>query len=220
MHQIRPPFLELSFYWQNQSNYYSFHNLVAYLLANGAEAEGPIEDGPATGMYKTLLRHVTGTTGRSEIVSSLYLITPEAAKNDWCPIAIWTEGEIFCWPEPTKKQRLAARSTGKAVAKKFLQICDALNPDYASINVEYGLQCLTDLKANPSSCAFKDFYLRRNFVGSQKLERILNCCAGSYRKDLEDGIYISSSGDFNPAKINVDGTNACCDAARILTERS
>jgi hypothetical protein len=153
------------------------------------------------------LHDVIGSGAGGAAVVTYQSISAKAAQFDRHPVAIWMDGWLF--DEPVRKtNRAKARSTGKRVYRTFVGIADALRPEYAAITSDWPLECPIDLRRDPRTHAFQDFYLSGTVLKRLKLDSILAIFAGEYVERTAAGWYISATAEFNPA-----GTSSPADWA-------
>lgn len=143
-------------------------------------------------------------------------ISPEAAAVDHHPIAIWSTGTPFDGPVENKQERRQRQQFGTRVYRRFLNLIRRLEPSYAALTVEYALECPTDLRRDPRSLAFDDFYVSATYLGAQRTAQVLALFPRAYREAVSDGWYISCSGDLNPKNVQVDRNNATDEVAAII----
>jgi hypothetical protein len=145
-------------------------------------------------------------------------ISPEAARTDRHPLAVITEGEVFCG---TLREHFARRrhEAGTAVYSRFRELVLALDPAYASITVEWPLECPTDLRRDSRSGAFRDFFVGGSYLASEELGLLQELFSGAFVEPLANGLYISSSEDFNPERRSLGAESAqwrSVDAAKLI----
>jgi hypothetical protein len=122
-------------------------------------------------------------------------ISEKASQIDTHPIVLLTSGQNLNKLVSGSKSK--SDSMARNAYKCFIALVNETLPTYAAITVEYGLECLTDLRDDPISLAFRDFYIDNNHLSKKNLNRLLKLYSGAYIETLENGVYISSSG-FNP----------------------
>lgn len=177
---------------------------------------------PLTADVSTIMRYLTDpdvriievymggaigiTVNTAEILTYLS-ISPEAVRTDKHPIAILTEGELF---SGTLRHEFSqsARKAGMQVYHSFCALIEALQPAYAAITVENPLECPTDLRRDPRSLAFCDFFVSRAYIGALKLRIIQTFFQGAFIESMGDGIYISCTEEFNPEGRSLDAEYA------------
>jgi hypothetical protein len=125
-----------------------------------------------------------------------------------------TEGEAFSGPLASKR---VADAQGLKVRERFLELATNIGRcAYGAILVEYSLEEPEELRNDPRSLAFCDFY-----VGSASLEQTAVCeiveLAGkdSFVEFLADGVYVSMSRWFNPERRAVGAEESMERSARI-----
>jgi len=101
-------------------------------------------------------------------------------------VAIWVEGAAFSRASNTdvsKKEKQIAFNSLCA----FKKLISHLQPSYAAITVDYGLENPCDLRRDPRSLAFRDFYLSRTDFGENFLVELRNKFPNSVYDDYENG---------------------------------
>jgi hypothetical protein len=170
---------------------------------------------PDIRLIEVYLDGAIGVARNAAEIVSYVSVSPEAAHADRHPLAILTEAEIF---SGSLRQRFArrARRAGRQVYQRLRALVEATRPAYAAITVEFPLQCPTDLRRDPRSLAFRDFFVSGTYIGAPNLAVAKNLFAGAFVEPLTDGLYISCTKDFNP-----DGRNLPVeDAQRRSVEQA
>lgn len=226
------PFLETNFYFADIPDEIAFMHVLRALASVGARftGHGTVRCGVGTDHVREEFatinslqdadacvaagnRHLVQVSmadasaaqrGGGEIVA-FQSISEEAAVTDHHPIAIWSSGPLFSGPLD-KRERRERRQLGAKMYRRFLDLIRKLEPSYAAFTVESPLECPTDLRRDPRSYAFNDFYVDANFLGASRTERVLALFPDAYREPVAKGWYISCWGDFNPKHIQVDRT--------------
>ena len=147
-----------------------------------------------------------GATGTLEDVAEVvtYLdISPAAVGMDRHPLAIWTEGWLFSGPIRID-EAVAAKAVGMRLYERFRTLIGMLRPAYAAITHESPLECPADLRRDPRTLSFYDFYVSRTYLGRGNTERVKELFIDAYIEELDEGIYVSTWPEFNPAGIEVD----------------
>ncbi len=121
-------------------------------------------------------------------------ISDEASQQDHHPISVWLSGIAF---DPIPELEAERQALGERVYALFTQLARALSPTYAAITFEYALECLTDLKRDPRSLAFRNFYVANDLLGDNQAA-LIGLYTGAYIEPLPDGVYISCTAEFNP----------------------
>ena len=160
----------------------------------------------------------------AEIITYNSIYSEEATQKDKHPISILTEGAMFSEPEILRQTygKENIRQAGLKVYQRFKSLVQQLNPSYASITVEYGLECPTDLQIDCRSLAFSDFFASQDFFGQSNLNILSNLFEDAYQEKLDNGIYISCNDDVNPefkaASLEIDEQGKRMqEVAKIIT---
>ena len=118
-------------------------------------------------------------------------------KDESNVIAIWVEGAAFSRapnPEISKKEKQVAVLALTA----FKRLVCQLRPTYASITVDYGLENPCDLRRDPRSLAFRDFYLDGTEFGVF-IEMLKAKFPNSFYDDLNGGLIAITTAAFRLA---------------------
>jgi hypothetical protein len=95
---------------------------------------------------------------------------------------------------------------------------------YGAILVEYTLESPDELRRDPRSLAFRDFYLSRRRLPLALVRSLLALVPdGAYVRELECGVYISMSSEFNPEGGHVESElaqNTSTQIARAIGQAS
>ncbi len=141
-------------------------------------------------------------------------ISPEAAAVDRHPIAIWTEGWMFTKPLDSEYEK-TTRTAGRRAYRRLLELIDIVRPSYAALTVENALECPTDLRRDPRTYAFTDFYISRSYIGADNLRGIVRLFEEAYTEPTADGVYISCYQAFNPEGRKVDSAAASYKSTEV-----
>jgi hypothetical protein len=106
-------------------------------------------------------------------------------------------------------------TAGRLATARFLKLVRTVGPSYGAIGVEMALECPTDLRLDPRTYAFQDFFVSERFVGQPALARIASWAAATYVEPVEDGLYVSCTPEFNPLGKSTDGEQAASLSARV-----
>lgn len=167
---------------------------------------------PDVRVIQVLMEGAIGTPPDATEILSYTSISPQASNTDQHPLAIWSEGELFSGPfKHTRRTQLE----GRRVYERFRDLVAASRPDYAAITNEMGLECPTDLRRDPRSYAFKDFYVSEDFLGRAKLVKLHEWFQDAYREELADGVYISCNRAFNPNEMELESEEAQWRSLRV-----
>ena len=154
-----------------------------------------------------------GMTGASavtqEVVETIgyQSISNEAAEKDCHPLAIRTEGILFSG-SARRQVSLHSLKAGKNAYRRFLFLIEELKPSYAAITIEYGLECPSDLRRDARSLAFRNFFVSGSYMEADCLQGIAKLFRDGYVKTVADGLYISSTTEFNPLGKSLDGESS------------
>jgi hypothetical protein len=217
MNGLEPPLLELAFYLPDRDDFEGLSALVAGVGAQGGAFAGrgwahfgPDARDRSFGAITDTDLNAVAITNRADVEAfhgdpsarliqvemlgasglpnaglesvGLLSISPEAvAYGDRHPVAVTTGASI---------KEDAYRS---GVLSRFRNLVRQLEPAYASIVVEWGLESPTDLDKDARSPAFQDFYLSTAHLGSD-VTKAARAIFGSERTEaLSDGLLVLSS---------------------------
>jgi hypothetical protein len=162
---------------------------------------------PDVRVVEVLLENATGTApGVAEIVT-LLRISPEAAIVDKHPLVIWTDGDVFSHLL-SPQERAQAQAVGEQVYRLFRALVERLEPSYAAITSEIPLECPTDLRSDPRSGAFREFFVKRVFLGARNTDRLRELFADAYIEEIAGGLYVSCYEFSNPEGNSLDSEAA------------
>ncbi len=193
------------------------HNLEPVVIRTTADFEAHIEDAD-TRLIQVEMKGATRTTDDTKEVVGYVSISPDAVGKDRHPLSIVTDGELICSPL-RKKSPERARAIGEKVYERFLELLETLKPTYAAITCEYALECPADLRRDPRSLAFRDFFVSGTDLGRKTLDTVRKIFDGAYTKAIADGLYVSSFEYLNPAAKALDAETAqwkSVDVAKLI----
>lgn len=111
-------------------------------------------------------------------------------------IVVRTEGEDFCGVRRHNTYRL--EESGRRVYEAFIQVAESIECLYGAILVEYSLESPDELRHDPRSLAFRNFYLSRSRLPTTLISRLLAFVPHeAYVRELDHGVYVSMSREFN-----------------------
>lgn len=231
--ELSAPFLELNYYSRSRPESELFADLVRYISSSGGRATGAglgfdVEHTRECGQFGSIsddrMQELHfGTDDVLEVISDpkvcviqLDVINASGIYDDMLervtytsipdstvgkerhPIAIWTDGQAFEFDEGSTQ----AREYGLRAYKRFLELVQVLDPDYGAITFEETVPTVTELRSNANTAAFSDFYLSYR-KGSGVAGAITKLFSGGYVEDVQHGVYVSSTSDFNPERKGV-----------------
>jgi hypothetical protein len=183
---LDPPFLELAYYVGSAS------------VSRAVELLAGVRDGSPP--KKMLFPHAVGISNKVEELELYGGV-----------LVLRTEGEAFCGPDIHTKK---ARELGLRVYRRFLEVANRIPTTYGAILVEYSLEEPHELRRDPRSLAFRNFFLSRERLGDGVVAEVIRLAGeDTYVEHTGTGVYISMDTDFNPAgrgnsPNEVDGTRA------------
>lgn len=184
-------------------------------VSSMADVERYIAD-PDHRLIDVSMLDATNTVHDVAEIVTLQSISEEAAQVDQHPLAIWTDGDLTSGPPSYRpKHNKRAMEVGGQIYRRFQALIESLQPAYAAITVEYGLECPADLKLNPKSLAFEDFFVSRSYLGASSINRIQDLFSDAYIETVGDGIYVSCFEMFNPEGKSCDSKYATTQSFKV-----
>jgi hypothetical protein len=112
-------------------------------------------------------------------------------------VILRTEGEAFCGPWREDRKRLW--KLGRRAYQRFVEVADTIPCVYGAILVEYSLEEPHELRADPRSLAFRNFFLSRERLGERAVDEAIRLAGDeAYIEERKAGVYISMAAEFNP----------------------
>lgn len=165
---------------------------------------------PDIQILEILMKNASDTNKDEYVVVTYENISESAAQQDVPPVSILSTGDLFSLARlplsDSNKYMAQSKKAGKKVYTRLKAIVEAINPSYASITIEWPLESPSDLRTDPRSLAFRDFYIKESFIGTTQIDLFKNLYNGAYIEDMKNGIYVSCTREFNPRNIDVDRT--------------
>ena len=125
-----------------------------------------------------------------------------------------TEGEAFCGEPSRLKPRAGA--LGRIAYSRFVHFAALLDPVYGAILVEYSLENPHELRRDPRSLAFQNFYLAKRALDERSWSMLHEIVGDSvYRGLLTDGLYVSMTSYFNPEARGIASVEAQALSVKI-----
>lgn len=162
---------------------------------------------PDVRLVQVFMEGASGVAPKLSEIVGYESISEEAARQDHHPVAIWTEGTLFSGPAGEEFDA-ATKEVGFRLYERFRRLVEGLRPSYATITLEYDLECPADLKRDPRSLAFRDFYISGEYIGADALKTIATLFREAYIETLAEGLYVSCTAEFNPAHRGLDNEYA------------
>lgn len=112
-------------------------------------------------------------------------------------VVVRTEGVDFCGPWRDDTHRL--QESGRRVYEAFIHVAESIDCLYGAILVEYSLESPEELRHDPRTLAFQNFYLSRSRLPATLMSRLLAFVPPeAYVREFDHGVYVSMSREFNP----------------------
>lgn len=172
---------------------------VRELSINDNELERKLKD-EDTDIIKIAIWLAIGTTKEVPEIVTYCGVSSEASQVDSPSIAIVGEGWVFSTPG-YKRQ---AKNVGKRCYEKFVEICNALDPDYAAILNENSLPCSFDLRFGAGNRCFTNFFVSERSYNASSIKAIETLYNDSFTERLDTGIYVSTWSMYNPRNISIE----------------
>lgn len=250
-HRLDAPFLEMGLYFAAMTDADAFASVARTILAHGSRFigaagwRGPgkraqpftsirgddlrehlsidanhLQDAlidPNLRIMEISFDQIIGISKAPERLEYVSVFSEEASLHDHHPIVVLAEGEPFSGPHDPER----GRKPGKRVYQTFRQLVTALSPSYACITVERATECPTDLHRDPRHFS-DDFFINRDFIGTQGLDTIAGWFAGTYQEPMGNGMYISTYQHWNPRRIGMDtreSAHLATEVGRLIGQR-
>jgi hypothetical protein len=126
-------------------------------------------------------------------------ISPEASTQDANPISIVGQGWEFSTPGYEKE----AVAKAQRCHRTFINICMALEPEYAAILNEDSLSCQFDLRLGRGRHCFRNFFLSQRKYGISMLDRVEAMYSDAYTARCPAGLYVATW-NFSPTNVKLD----------------
>lgn len=111
-------------------------------------------------------------------------------------VAIWIEGAVFSVSSAQDGIPSKTRSVGLKARSVFVDLVRRLNPTYAAITVDYGLESPCDLRDDPRTYAFRDFYLQSEHFGGKTFQEMKSRFPKADYEDLGCGVIVTTTKPF------------------------
>lgn len=154
-------------------------------------------------LRRIYLDSVTGVTKRTELIEINHGV-----------VLLRTEGEEFSGPNRARQSRLY--SLGTRAYTCFRALALAIESYYGALCCEYSLEEPADLRRDPRSLAFRDFFVSRVPFARGVIDVVRESVGDVYLEEFEDrGLYVSMSPEFNPDHCSVDPIEAQYRSVRV-----
>jgi hypothetical protein len=138
-------------------------------------------------------------------------VSSDASQVDNPSISIRGEGWVFSTPGQEKQ----AKKAGRHCYQKFTEICDDLDPDFASILNEDSLPCAYDLAGGAGKRCFANFFVSARAYDAKVISVIEHLYSDAYIERLPNGIYVSTWSYFNPHATTIERQFALERSAKV-----
>ena len=220
---IDPPYLELAFYVGRERVQDQALRAVDSLVRAGARFTGEID--VVEGDLVSRLSSVELSSielNSSARLRSIYLdgATGVTTKTELIEIRggvlqLRTEGELFSGPNREHRAQLYRLGMGAYACFKRLAL--GIESYYGALCGEYSLEEPAELKRDPRSIAFRNFFVSRVALGEGTVEVVRRTVgADVYVEELGDqGLYFSMSPEFNPDHQEVEPIESQYRSVRV-----
>lgn len=244
---LNPPFIELGYYLLNSLDADSLELAYRALIQHGISFGGAMKIARGQGIrsqpfaFKTdYLTSWENQISELELIGALdspdvkvvEILCKDAMDGELVPmiltyngssqptrthsLSVQTDGTIFSCIDPADRVNVQIQR-GEYYYRLFLSITKLLQPLYSSITIEYPLESLDDLKTDPRSMAFCNFFVNSGLIGSRKTMTIAQEMSSAYVESLRGGVYYSVQFPFNPAGIHLDSELALQKSVSVAT---
>ena len=237
--------VELGFYFGSTARRDAFERVIKYCCENGGIFDGTVlqseETGPRsnrfTHIYDRGVRELTiavnelekrledkdgdivkvaiwsaiGTSTDVPEVVTYGGVSADASQVDNPTIAVVGEGWVFSTPGYERQ----AKKVGRRCQKKLMEICSALDPDYAAILNEDSLPCRYDLARGAGKRCFANFFISERAYQQSMLTAIEALYRDAYTERTSTGIYVSTWSMYNPKNITIANNVAIERSVRV-----
>ena len=172
----------------------------------GEWIEEPIDNVPELqcflGPEKSFLSKLT-ISGLADIVPERFeFIVPHTAVKDGAVVSVWSDG-YWLSMGPERDSPLLRAGGAKAIPL-FRSLLELLRPSYAAITADWPLESPQQLRMDPRTLAFLDFYLSKRYLSPSVLRKFANEYAAFDQEELADGRLFLSSAFLSNKKNHVD----------------
>jgi hypothetical protein len=137
--------------------------------------------------------------GESKDVVTYVYISRESSAQDRHPIAIVADGWMFEGTEEMMDEnRGLSYRVGRQAYERFRLLVEKTRPEYGSITVGWHLECPSDLRRNPHSASFFDFFVSESYLRGSGIAQVEELFPECYSEKVGDGVFISCTAFFNP----------------------
>ncbi len=237
--------VELDFYFRHSGRVDSFSRVVKYCCEHGGSFAGTILETAGTSARRHQFTHlyersvsersidveelerklenndtdvlkvaIWSAIGITHSVPEIVTYSPvssAASEVDNPAVAILSEGWVFSTPGYERQ----ARRAGRRCYQRFVEICAALDPDYAAILNEDSLPCRYDLARTQDTRCFTSFFVSQRAYDANTIKSIEGLYHDAYTERISTGLYVSSWSMYNPRKVTIDSTITFARSTRI-----
>lgn len=179
-----------------------FERTVRVINITAAQLQQKLQD-EDTDVVKVGIWSAIGVADSVPEIVTYNAVSPAASRVDKPSIAIVSEG----WGYPTEFKppgyERMARKKGRRSYEKFIDICNAFDPDYAANLGEEYLPCRFDLRRGEGERSFDNFYVSERAYQASTLAAIDALYHDAYRERLRGGLYVSTWWMFNPREVTL-----------------
>lgn len=186
--------------------------MVRVMNISAAQLKQKLQD-ENTDVLKVGIWSAIGVTDRVPEIVTYSVVSPAASRVDKPSIAIVSEGWGYAIKPPGYERM--ARKKGRRCYEKFIDICNAFDPDYAANLGEEYLPCRFDLRRGEGKRSFDNFYVSARAYPASTLAAIDSLYHDAYRERLRGGLYVSTWWMFNPRKVTLASEARLERSARV-----
>ncbi len=204
---LDPPFLELAFYVGATAAAEQALDAAEVLLQSGGrfmEDVEVVESNQNVRLKCRDLEEAKGLVKTKTYLRRLYIgdATGITSKNEILEVnrgivLLRTEGEVFCGE--ARRLNPEFKKAGQKAYEAFKRLACGLKAAYGALCLEYTLEEPTELRRDPRSLAFQDFFVSRTWLGDDVVNAVKRTIGDrGYIESVGDGIYASTSHEYNP----------------------
>lgn len=221
MTPLDPPFLEFAFYVGPSNAQEQAIAAVDAIVRAGGRFTGVIDLASGARLSKPSAAGLSWIEGAGRELRRIYVDNAtrmtsktEVVEIDRGVVLLRTEGEDVSGPSRLDQDRLYR--LGTLAYMVFRSLVLEVDSYYGAICCEYSLEEPAQLKADPRSLAFRDFFVSRSAVSPTTLEAIRDAVGEAYLEEFGDrGLYVSMSPEFNPEHRAVEPVEAQYRSVRV-----
>ncbi|AKT37789.1 hypothetical protein [Chondromyces crocatus] len=118
-------------------------------------------------------------------------------------VVLRTEGDVFCNHLPDNRSR--RKRLGRRVYERFVEVADTIRCFYGAILVEYPLETPEQIRRDPRSLAFRDFFVSEESLDAAMVRDVV-ALAGeeAFVEMRRRGVHVWMIDELNPIHRHLD----------------